>query len=95
MKLYLTAVIKAKTQYRQEVQDLLVTMVEETRKEKACIQYDLHQDINDPNTFVFYEIWEDQKGLDSHNQQWYIKEFIALIDTKLQEEPSIYLTQKI
>ncbi|MHC5310981.1 putative quinol monooxygenase [Myroides sp. LJL116] len=95
MKLYLTAVIKAKTPFRQEVQSVLANMVQETRKEKGCIQYDLHQEINDPNTFIFYEIWADQKALDSHNEQSYIKEFVALIDTKLQEQPSIYLTHKI
>jgi len=28
-----------------------------TRAEKGCIQYDLHQDNNDPAHFMFYENW--------------------------------------
>lgn len=95
MKLYVTAIIKSKAEYRQEIQAVLLNMVKETRKEQACIQYDLHQEINDPNIFVFYEIWANQKGLDSHNQQSYIQEFGSIIDSQLQEKPSIYITQKI
>lgn len=95
MKIHITAIIKAKTEYREQVKAVLLNMVSETKKEPACLQYDLHQDISDLNTFVFYEIWTDQQGLDSHNQQPYIKEFGTLIDVKLQEQPIILLTQKI
>jgi len=95
MKIYLTAVLKAKTEYRNEVKTILEDMVEQTRKEHACLQYDLHQGISDPDTFVFYEIWENQAGLDLHNQQPYIQSFSAIADTKLQEKPQLYITSKI
>lgn len=95
MNVIITAIIKAKPSYREEVHSTLLNMVTQTRKEEACIQYDLHQDITDPNTFIFYEIWKDQQGLDKHNQQPYIKEFGKLIDAELKEEPQIYITPKI
>ncbi|MBO9732479.1 MAG: antibiotic biosynthesis monooxygenase [Chitinophaga sp.] len=95
MNIYLTAVIKAKSAYRHEVLAVLQNMVTETRKEAANIQYDLHQGITDENVFVFYEIWENQEGLDSHGQQPYILEFAALAGEKLQEAPQIYLTKKL
>lgn len=73
----------------------MLHLVEETRKETACLRYDLHQDTTDENRFVFYEIWENQQGLDQHNQQPYMGELIALSQTHMQVPPQIYLTHKI
>jgi quinol monooxygenase YgiN len=95
MKIYLTAVIKAKEKYRTEVLEVLQNMVAETRKEEANELYTLHQGIEDKNQFIFYEIWKDQEGLTKHNQQPYIQAFGALVDEKLQEKPQIYLTNII
>ncbi|MGE4515133.1 MAG: putative quinol monooxygenase [Chryseobacterium sp.] len=95
MKIYLTAIIKAKEEYRNEVLKVLQHMVEETKKEEANELYTLHQGIEDKNQFVFYEIWKSEEGLSKHNQQPYIQDFGALIDEKLQEKPQIYLTQII
>ncbi|MBL1223144.1 antibiotic biosynthesis monooxygenase [Chryseobacterium sp. L7] len=92
MKIYLTAVIKAKEEHQAEVLEILQNMVKETRKEEACELYSLHQGIEDKNQFIFYEIWKSEEGLAEHNQQPYIKAFGAIIDEKLQEQPQIYLT---
>lgn len=95
MKIYLTAVIKAKEEHRTEVLEALQNMVTETRKEEANELYTLHQGIEDKNQFIFYEIWKDQEGLTLHNQQPYIQAFGALVDEKLQEKPQLYLTEII
>lgn len=95
MKIYLTAIIKAKEEYRNDVLAQLQNMVTETRKEAANELYTLHQGIEDKNQFVFYEIWTSQEGLDHHNQQDYIKAFGAIVDEKLQEKPQIYTTEII
>ena len=92
--LVLTAIVKAKPEYRKDVLDLLLDMVEQTRLEEACLQYDLHQDLSDASTFVFYEVWSDQAGLDRHNQQPYIQSFVSIIKTQLQEQPQLFITQK-
>ncbi len=95
MKIYLTAIIKAKEEYRNEVLEVLQNMVKETVKEEANELYTLHQGIEDKNQFVFYEIWKSKEGLEQHNQQTYIQAFGALADEKLQEKPQIYLTEII
>lgn len=92
MKIYLTAIIKAKEQYRDEVLTALQHMVTQTHKEPACELYTLHQGIDDQNVFIFYEIWRDQEGLDAHDEQPYIKDFGTLINEKLQETPIIIKT---
>lgn len=89
MNIHLTAIIKSKPEFFAEVKAFLLNMVEQTRKEKACISYQLHQSIDDENTFFFYEIWENQEGLDHHNQQLYLIELVQLAQTKLQEAPIV------
>jgi hypothetical protein len=46
---------------------------------------------------LYYQdkIWESEEALQEHNQQWYIQDFVKLIDEKLQEVPSIYFTERI
>ncbi|MCU7619002.1 antibiotic biosynthesis monooxygenase [Chryseobacterium sp. PBS4-4] len=95
MKIYLTAIIKAKEEHRTEVLEVLQNMVIKTQKEEANELYSLHQGIEDKNLFTFYEIWKSEEGLAGHNQQSYIQDFGKLIDEKLQEKPQIYLTEII
>ncbi|MDM1071187.1 antibiotic biosynthesis monooxygenase [Empedobacter brevis] len=95
MHIYITAIIKSKPAHQEEVYSVLQNMVRETRKEQACLLYDLHQDLKDENQFIFYEIWENEEGLHLHNQQNYIKEFGYIVSEKLQETPQIYLTRKM
>ncbi|HWV33836.1 MAG TPA: putative quinol monooxygenase [Dyadobacter sp.] len=94
MVIYLTAVIESKTAHRDEVRATLLNMVTESRKEPACLQYDLYQDENNPSVFVFQEIWESREGLDTHNAQPYIQAFGASLE-KLETNPQIYLTQPL
>ncbi|MEJ5090842.1 antibiotic biosynthesis monooxygenase [Sphingobacterium faecium] len=95
MKIYLTALIRARSEYRAEILSVLQHMVEETRQEEACELYRLHQAIDDDNIFTFYEIWKSQAGLDNHNRQSYIQAFGKLIEEKLQEPPTIWITTLI
>lgn len=95
MKIYITAVVKLKPEYRGEMMPVLMNMVKETRKEETCIQYDLHEAMEDENILVFYEIWNNAEGLDQHNRQPYIKQFSAMADKGYVTETTIYKTKKI
>ena len=67
----------------------------QTLKEDGCIRYDLHQGIDDESTFVFYEIWKDQKALDFHNQTSYIKALGNSLENKLVSEAVLVKTTKL
>jgi quinol monooxygenase YgiN len=95
MKIYLTAIVKAKASSKERVLSVLQTMVKETRRESANEIYQLHQDLADENVFVFYEIWKSAEGLAAHNEQPYIKAFVELIEEHLQEPPVIHQTKLI
>ena len=95
MHIYLTATLSSKPEFTQEVKAFLQHMVVESRKDAGCIQYNLHQGIDDQNVFVFQEIWESKAALDAHNEQPFIREFLELAQTKLQTAPAVFLTDRI
>jgi quinol monooxygenase YgiN len=93
MSTYLTAIIKSKQDTVDQLRTVLLDMVANSRREEACIQYDLHESAADL-TFVFQEEWKDQTGLDQHNQQPYILAFVAQAPA-LTDDIVIYKTRKL
>ncbi|MCX2496184.1 putative quinol monooxygenase [Pedobacter sp. PF22-3] len=93
MSIYLTAIVKSKQETTAELRTMLLDMVANSRKEEACIQYDLHDAASD-HTFIFHEEWKDQAGLDLHNKQSYILDFVAQ-SGRLTDEIVIYKTEKV
>lgn len=57
------------------VRSELEKLVPITRAEEGCLQYDLHQDDNNPAHFLFYENWTSrdlwQKHMDAPHLQAY------------------------
>jgi len=95
MSIYLTAILKSKTDKIQELKTILDNMVLNTRKEEACEKYDLHQGLEDETVFIFQEIWKSKEGLDAHNQQLYIKEFVEKAPELLDSPAEIYLAKLV
>jgi quinol monooxygenase YgiN len=95
MEINLTVIIQSKSEYREELKLILVNLVGQSRKESACLQYDLHQNSDDPNIFIFHEVWKNKEGLDLHNRQPYLQEFIQKTALFLEEKPTIYKTSRI
>ncbi len=60
------AKFKAKQGCSEQVKSELYKLLEPTRKEKGCINYDLHEDNNDAGIFFFHENWESNELLDKH-----------------------------
>jgi len=93
MSIYLTAIVKSKVETTATLRTVLLDMVANSRKEEACIQYDLHESAAD-HTFIFQEEWKDQPGLDLHNQQSYILAFVEQAGA-LTDDVVIYKTEKL
>lgn len=79
----IVATIIAKSNEVEFVKSATKSIVEPSNRDEGCIQYELHQDNNDLNTFVFFERWQDQESLDKHNQTPHLKEFIERIKDKI------------
>jgi Uncharacterized conserved protein len=95
MSIYLTAILKSKKDKIQDLKSILDNMVLNTRKEEACEKYELQQILDDETVFIFHEIWKSKEGLDAHNQQSYILEFVEKVPDLLEKPAEIYLAKLV
>ena len=55
----------------------LSALVEPTRGESECLNYDLHQSRNDADVW-FYENWRSAEGLDAHMRSTHLQAFLKI-----------------
>jgi quinol monooxygenase YgiN len=72
----LIATLKAKPGRSEELAGRLSALVEPTRAEAGCINYDLHQSTEDQDVWMFYENWQSKADLDAHVQTPYLQALI-------------------
>lgn len=73
MPLTILAQITAAPGKEDFLREALLKIIEPTRAEAGCIQYDLHQDNSNPGFFVFFEIWESRELWQDHMVSPHIK----------------------
>ncbi|WP_347551758.1 putative quinol monooxygenase [Pseudalkalibacillus hwajinpoensis] len=61
----ITAILKPKEGYEDDVRRVLEEVLGGSRNEDLCVQYDVHQSIED-TTFVINEVWANQEAVESH-----------------------------
>jgi quinol monooxygenase YgiN len=66
---------RPKPERAADLKALLLSFVEPTRQEPGCLEYHFHQDRDDPNLFVFYEVWRSKADLDAHLALPHMKAF--------------------
>jgi quinol monooxygenase YgiN len=66
MSLTILAQITAESGKEDLVRAELEKLVDITRAEKGCLQYDRHQDNENSGFFVFYETWENHDLWQTH-----------------------------
>lgn len=64
--LTIVAHIIAKPDSIDHVKAELLKLIEPTRAEAGCLQYDLHQDDDEPTRFLFYENWLSRDQWQAH-----------------------------
>jgi quinol monooxygenase YgiN len=83
--LTIVADIKAKTDHIDLVKAELLKLIAVTRAEKGCINYDLHQDNENPAHFLFYENWESRELWQAHMGAQHLKDYMAATDGAVAE----------
>jgi len=53
----------------------LEKLVDITRSEAGCLQYDLHQDNDNPAHFLFYENWDSRELWQQHMNAPHLREY--------------------
>ncbi len=79
-KLTIVAKILAKAEKRELVKKELLKLIDITRAEKGCINYDLHQDNENENLFLFFENWESRELWQVHMNNAHLAEYMKATD---------------
>jgi quinol monooxygenase YgiN len=79
----------------KELKTVLIQLVEPTRKEKGCLQYELLQNQEDTEDFTFVEEWENREALQAHLDSQHIKLAIQKIDKLVALPPDIRVYNRI
>ncbi|GAA1899478.1 putative quinol monooxygenase [Lapillicoccus jejuensis] len=79
------AFMKAAPGKRDELKAALEALIEPTGQEAGYVNYDLHQSVEDPDRFFFYENWESGEHLDAHLATPHLVDFAARIPELLDE----------
>ncbi|WP_017294833.1 putative quinol monooxygenase [Geminocystis herdmanii] len=76
---------KIKPEKRERFLELAMAGLEPTRQESGNISYAFFEEVGIPNSFLYFEEWENKEALMSHLKQPYIipllDEFADLIET--------------
>ena len=89
------ATFQAKPGKEAELKKALTALVEPTRRESGCINYDLHQLPEEPSKFLFHENWTSQALLDAHLQSPHIKALLPQVPELAVAPPGIQIWEKI
>lgn len=92
--LTVVATIVAKPGREAETEAVLRALVAPSRLDPGYIGYDLHRDLDDPRTFLFYETWESRAALDAHLETPHLTAFKARVP-ELVETLEIRLLERI
>ena len=91
--LSLIAEMKAHPGKEAELEALLRGVVEPTRAEAGCLNYDLHAAIEEPGRFVFYENWRTRAHWDAHNASAHIARLREAGAALIAEKRIVQLTK--
>ena len=84
-KLTIVANIHAKPDHVELVKSELIKLIPITRTEQGCIQYDLHQDNENPSHFLFYENWESRELWQTHMNAPHLSRYMEATDGMVEE----------
>ncbi len=84
-KLTIVANITAKQDKIELVKSELLKLIDVTRAEAGCINYDLHQDNENPAHFLFFENWESRELWQAHMANKHLADYLVAVEGAVDE----------
>jgi len=84
-KLTIIANIYAKSDSIDKVKAELLKLIDLTRAEEGCLQYDLHQDNENLAHFTFYEKWENRDLWQKHMNNDHLKNYMKATEGAIEK----------
>ncbi|OBT13870.1 antibiotic biosynthesis monooxygenase [Vibrio sp. UCD-FRSSP16_10] len=84
-KLTIVANIIAKSDKIELVKSELLKLIDVTRAEEGCINYDLHQDNENPAHFMFYENWQSRELWQVHMNNQHLADYMLATEGAVEQ----------
>lgn len=88
-------IVEAKPGKEEELKQQLMNVIEPSRKESTCLEYHLHEDINNSARFVLYEKWESKEAHQQQFQKPYILAFASKLDGLLEKPYEAFFLEEL
>lgn len=89
------ATFHARPGKQAELKKALTGLIAPTRTEEGCLNYDLHQSLEDSSKFLFHENWASQAHLDAHLKNTHIQVLLPRLDELCIGMPEITTWEKM
>ncbi len=70
-------------------------VLETVQNDVGCVEYELLQDLSNPQLLTMIEAWEDQAALDRHTAAQHFKEIVPRFDDCVERPGEMNLYQKL
>ncbi len=94
-RIVLVARLKVKAGMIETAKKAALDLIPPSRAEAGCINYDVHQAIDDETVFVWHETWKSKAALDEHFETPEFKAFFAMVGEIAAEPPQMTFTKMI
>ena len=91
-KIVLFARLKVRADSVEAARRAALAIIESSRAETGCINYDFHQAIDDETVFVWHETWANKAAIDAHGASVHFRNFSQKIKDLVDEPLQITLT---
>ena len=85
--LKVVAHIRAKPGKRDKLEKAQLAVIEPTRAEEGCLEYELFVSAENPDQFTFVETWASPDALEKHLQSPHVQAFFARAGELIDGEP--------
>lgn len=79
----LFAYLKVQPGMEQQFLNAVPNVIEESRKEPGCLIYFLHESEQDPQQFLFYELYKSDADLQAHRKSKHVVDFLNTVNPML------------
>jgi len=87
--------IQAKPGKEAELRGELQKLLAPTHAEEGCISYDMHDSLDDPGLFLFYESWTTRKAIDRHLGSAHVQNLLSRADQLLAQPVELTFWRRV
>ena len=89
------ATLYIKSEHIDAAKPLFRELIEETRKEKGCIEYRLHEKEDEPGFYAFIEEWESMEDLKNHSNSEHYKRIVPQVGSFKAKDGAVWKMKEV